>query len=237
LGFVDSHLFPQQEAERIGTGASTHDKTQPAQVRPGLFVVVEQAEDVVLLEAVAAFEEVEFDGEGEAGDFSAELLDELDGGLHGAAGGEQVVDEDDALAALDGVEVNFEDVGAVFEIVSDAGDGRGKLAGLAHGDKAGVEAIGEGGAEDEAARLNAEDQIDLVFDVVRGEHVNELCEAGLVFEDGGNVVKKYPWLGKIGDGAHERFEGFHIHGFDFFGHCFLALVEILGRARVVRLPR
>ena len=36
-----------------------------------LFVVVEEAEDVVFLEAVAAFEEVEFDGEGEASDLSA----------------------------------------------------------------------------------------------------------------------------------------------------------------------
>ncbi len=41
------------------------------QTRRILFVVVEEAEDVVFLEAVAAFEEVEFDGEGEAGDFSA----------------------------------------------------------------------------------------------------------------------------------------------------------------------
>jgi hypothetical protein len=123
---------------------------------------VKQAEDVVLLEAVAAFEEVELDGEGEAGDLAAELLDELDGGFHGAAGGEQVVDEDDALAGLDGVEVNLERVGAVFEIVGDAGDWRGELARLAHGDEAGIEAVGQSGAEDESARLNAEDEIDLV---------------------------------------------------------------------------
>ena len=64
----------------------------------GLFVVVEEAEDVVLAELGAAFEEVEFDGEADAGDFAAELADELDGGLHGAAGGEEVVDDDDALA-------------------------------------------------------------------------------------------------------------------------------------------
>ncbi len=38
---------------------------------PRLLVVVEEAEDVVLFEAVAAAEEVELNGEGEAGDFAA----------------------------------------------------------------------------------------------------------------------------------------------------------------------
>ena len=190
----------------MGTEASTLDKTEPAQFWIGLFVVVEEAEDVVLFEAVAAFEEVEFDGESQAGDISAELLDELDGGFHGAAGGEQVVDEDDALAGLDGVEVNLEYVGAVFEIVCDARDGRGEFSGLSDGNKTCIETVGEGGAEDEAARFNAEDEIDLVLDVMCGEHVNELGEAGLVFEDRGDVVEEDAGLGEVRDGAHERFE-------------------------------
>ena len=75
-----------------------------------LFVVVQQAEDVVFLEAVAAFQEVEFNGEGEAGDFSAQLLYQLDGGFHGAAGCEQVVYKNNALAGLNGVHVDLERV-------------------------------------------------------------------------------------------------------------------------------
>jgi hypothetical protein len=74
------------------------------------FVVVQQAEDILLGEAVAAFQEVEFDGEGEAGHFAAELFDQLERGLHGAAGGEQVVYEKHALAGLDGVEMDFKRV-------------------------------------------------------------------------------------------------------------------------------
>ena len=69
---------------------------------------MEQAEDVVLGEFGAAFQEVQLDGEAQAGDLAAELADELHGGLHGAAGGEQVVDDDDALAGLDGVEMDLE---------------------------------------------------------------------------------------------------------------------------------
>lgn len=43
-----------------------------------LLVVVKEAEDVVVGEAGAAFEEVELDGDGDAGDDAAEALDELD---------------------------------------------------------------------------------------------------------------------------------------------------------------
>src|SRR5580693_6235617 len=64
-------------------------RSVPLSLQP-LFVVVEEGEDVVVPEAVAAFEEVEFDSEGEAGYFSSELLDEFDGGFHGAASGEEV---------------------------------------------------------------------------------------------------------------------------------------------------
>src|SRR6185437_5272504 len=85
-----------------------------------LFVVVQEAEDVVLLKLFAALEEVEFDGEAQACDLAAELADQLDGGLHRAAGGEQVIDDDDALAGLNGVEMDLERVAAVLEVVGHA---------------------------------------------------------------------------------------------------------------------
>ena len=177
-----------------------------------LFVIVQEAENVVLPELGSAFEEVEFDGEADAGDFAAELANELDGGLHGAAGGEEIVDDNDALAGLDGVEVDFEGVGAVFQVVVDAGDGGGELFGLADGDEARVEAVGERRAEDETAGLNAEDEVDLAADVVGGEGVDELGEAGFVAEEGGDVVEEDAGPGKVGDGADEALEGLAVEG-------------------------
>ena len=182
-----------------------------------LLVVVEEAEDVVFPEAVAAFEEVEFYGEGEAGDFSTELIYELYGGFHGAAGGEEVVDEDYALAGLDGVHVDLEGVGSVFKIVGDAGDGRGEFARLADGYETGIEAIGESWSKNETACLDAEDKIDLLFDVIGGERVDEFGESGLVFEKRGDVVKEDAGLGKIGHCAHERLQLFYVDGLGF-GH-------------------
>src|SRR6185312_3576747 len=101
--------------------------------------------------------------------------------------GQQVVDDDDALAGLDGVEMDFEGVGAVFEVVVDAGGGGGELSGLAHRNESGVEAVGQGGAEDEAARFDAEDEVDVLADVVLRESVDELGEAGLVLQERSDV--------------------------------------------------
>src|SRR5208283_1176254 len=73
-----------------------------------LFVVVQQAEDVVLRKAVAAFQKVELDGEAEAADHATQLLHQLDGGFHRAAGGEQVVDQHHTLAGCDRILVNLQ---------------------------------------------------------------------------------------------------------------------------------
>ena len=78
-----------KEKRRLSEGMTKREKQIPAgMTNKVLFVVVEKAEDIVFLEFVCALEEVEFDGEAEADYLSAELADELDGGFHGAAGGE-----------------------------------------------------------------------------------------------------------------------------------------------------
>ena len=155
---------------------------------------------------IATLEEIKFYGEGDACNFSAKLLYELDGGVHGAAGGQEVVYEEDPLAGLDGVFVDFEGVGAVFEVVALRDDLGGELFGLADGDEAGVEAVGDGGGEDEAAGLGAEDDVDVLPDVVPGEGVNHPRETGAVLEQGGDVVEEDAGLGEVGDGADERLE-------------------------------
>src|ERR1039458_664118 len=130
-----------------------------------LLIVMEQAEDVVVLEPLAALQEVELHGKGQPGDFPTQLLHQLDGGLHGAAGGQQVIDEHDTLAALNGVKMNLQAVGAVLHVVGDASHGSRQLARLAHGHKPGIEPIGQGRPKDESARLNAENEVDFARDV------------------------------------------------------------------------
>src|SRR3954470_9736357 len=55
----------------------------------------------------AAFEGDELDKDGDAGDGAAELRDEIATGLHGAAGGEEIIDDQDALAGDDRVGVHL----------------------------------------------------------------------------------------------------------------------------------
>jgi hypothetical protein len=60
--------------------------------------------------------------------------------------------------------------------------------------------------------LHAEDEVDALVDVVGREGVDELGEAGLVLEQGGDVVEEDAGLGEVRDGAHEGLEGLAVDG-------------------------
>ena len=80
--------------------------------------------------------------EGDAGDGAAPALDELAHGVGCAAGGEEVVGDEDAGAWRYGVGVGFEGVGAVLELVG-GGDGlAGEFVRFAREDEALAGAVG-----------------------------------------------------------------------------------------------
>ena len=130
---------------------------------------------------------------------------ELGGGCGGAAGGEQVVADDDAVAGSDGVFVEFERVGAVFEGVGDGARFCGEFFRLSNGDETGAESIGERGREDEAAGFDAGDLVNFVAVVVVAKLVDEIVEALLVFQDRGEVVEQDSGLRVIGHFADQLF--------------------------------
>lgn len=96
-----------------------------------LLVVVQETVNVQSRQAPAPVQKIELDGEANADDVAAELLHELDGGGHGSAGREQVVNNHHALAFFDRVGVNFDRVGSIFEFVGHAGGARGQFFRLA----------------------------------------------------------------------------------------------------------
>src|SRR5258708_24064839 len=96
-----------------------------------------------------SFQEVELDEESHRGDERAAVAEELRGGGGGAAGGQDVVDQEHSLARDDGVIVDLQGVGAVFEDVLAALLRPGKLSRLADGNEAGAEALSDATAEDE----------------------------------------------------------------------------------------
>ena len=65
-------------------------------------LVCDQAEDFRSVRAWRAVEEREFEDEGAGDELGAGGLDEVAAGAHGAAGGEHVVDQEDAAAGRRG---------------------------------------------------------------------------------------------------------------------------------------
>lgn len=153
------------------------------------------------IEFCTALEGIEFDHEGVSGEGATEFLDELGGCRGGAAGGEEVIDDDDAVAIDGRIAVKFERVMAVFEFVEGGGAVRGEFAGLADGDEGEVEALGDGGTEEEAAGLDAGDQgrIERAGDF--GELLVDGAEGGRCVEQRSDVTEDDSGLWKVGDGS------------------------------------
>jgi hypothetical protein len=78
-------------------------------------------------------EELELDEEGQSDDVTLQPLDELDRALDGAAGRQQVVDDEDLLAGLDRIAVDLEGVRAVLEAYSTVIVSAGSLPSLRTG--------------------------------------------------------------------------------------------------------
>src|ERR1700677_322954 len=133
---------------------------------------MQQAEHIEFLEAFATLQEVKLYGESQAGNLTSQLIDQLHRRLHGSSGSQQVVDQHHPLAGRNGVQVDLQRVRAVLQIVGNASHRSRKLARLAHRHKASVQPVGQRWSKDESTRLNAQHQVDLLLNVVRGQHVS-----------------------------------------------------------------
>gem|GEM_PF-123761 len=171
--------------------------------------VSDQRNDVVTVEAVAAFEEIEFHDERHGRHLAADLLSKPAGREARAAGRKQIVSNHDPGAGVNGVLVNLKRVHAVLELVADAFGGGGQLVGLADRDESRANVIGERGGENEAARFDAQNIIRLQRGDLLGQPVDHLPESGPVFQQRGDVVEKNARLRKIWNFADQLFQLVH----------------------------
>ena len=78
--------------------------------------------------------------------------------------------------------MHFEGVFAVFELVG-LGDGvEGEFAFFAHEGEGFVEGVGEGAAEDEAAGVGADDDVDILGGVAFFPEIDDVAECVFVLE-------------------------------------------------------
>ena len=157
-----------------------------------------------------AVQEVEFDDEREADDDPAEAFDEGGDGGGGAAGGEHVIDDQNALPGGDGIAMDFEGVGAVFEGVLDGLDGSGQFLWLPNGDEAFAERLGDGGGEEEATGFDADDDVNVGGLDGGDEAVDDFGKAWAILHQGGDVVEENAGFGPVRDFADELLEVDHL---------------------------
>src|SRR6267378_2424816 len=161
--------------------------------------VLDERGDLVTRELLAPFQSSELDEERETDDLTLELLHKLDRAGHGAAGGEQVVDDQHTRAGFHRVLVHLERRGAVLEVVLDAHHVAGQLAKFADRDESHAELVSDRRREDEPARLHSDDDVDLLRADLREQPVDRRRERITVLEERSNVLEEDPGLRKVGD--------------------------------------
>ena len=121
--------------------------------------------------------------------------------FRGAAGGDQIVHQDHALARDQRVVVHLDLVDAVFQRIGDAHALVRQLALLADRHEAGRDLMRHRAAEDEAARLDAGDLVDLHAGPGLHQFVDRAAERARVAQQRGDVAEHDARLGIVGDRA------------------------------------
>src|SRR4029450_3342231 len=147
VSWSSSYLF----RDPLGISTTTWIGRSP---RPGPSVL-DEAVELIAFDQLSALEELELDQGGDAHDLAAEPLDQAGRGPGGGAGGGPAGGGQDPLRGGGGVGVQLQGGGPVLERVLLGLDLVGQLAGLADGDEAGPEVVGDRRGQDEAAGLDA----------------------------------------------------------------------------------
>jgi len=124
-------------------------------------------------------------------------------------GGEDIIDDQDALPGPDGVGVHLEGVGAVLQVVGNGDRLAGELPRLADQAEPGRQAAGDGRPEDEPAALGPDDQVDVVAAERVGQQFDRQGQPRRIGQQRRDVAEQDARLGEVGDVADQPLEVFH----------------------------
>jgi hypothetical protein len=172
---------------------------------------VYQRPHVVLRQLVPAAEKVQFYYKQKGCDLAADAFDEVGDGSGGAAGGQQVVDDEHAVTVTNGVLMHLERVLAVFEVVRDRDLCRRELPGLSDGNETGRDLVCDRRGKNKPSRFDPDDRVDLAVGKLAHETVDRVPEALGIEQQRRDVVKGDARLGKIAHLANEVLEMFHVY--------------------------
>jgi GNAT superfamily N-acetyltransferase len=154
-------------------------------------------------EFIAAFEEHQLDQDGDAGHAGAGFLHQLAGRLHGAAGRQQVVNDQDARVLDEAVHMYLQFRVAIFQIVLKGVRAIRELSRLAQRDKGAVQLQGQGCGKQKPARLRGAHRIGRLGLVTAVHQVHGFLKGLGIGQKRGDILEKYAGLGKIGNIANK----------------------------------
>src|SRR5205807_10037813 len=109
-----------------------------------------------------------------------------------------VIHDQDALAGLDRILVNFEDIGAVLERIFHAFAGSRQFLRFPYRNKPDAERVGESGSENKAPGFNAQHQVGTGGLVMVLQSVDDALESAADLEQRRDVVEIDAWLREVG---------------------------------------
>ena len=141
--------------------------------------------------------------------WTAQPLDQLEPGRRSAAGGQQVIHQQNLFARLQRVVMHLHHGGAIFQRVGLAERPPRQLALLADRHEARRQLVRHRAAQDEAPRLKAHHLVDALAGIGVEELVDRHAKAARIAEQRGHVAEHDAGLRKVGDGADIVLDGFH----------------------------
>src|SRR6266851_2666782 len=154
------------------------------------------------VEELSPAQVLELDEDLHADHLAAELANQPDRGGCRAARRQYIIDDQDLLAGLDGVQVHLELVGAVFELVSVTDRLPGQLSDLADRDEPGTELDRNRSGRDETAGFDRRHQVRRRVGPPLRHHVDDLAEELLSSQQGCDVSKHDAGLREVGNVPH-----------------------------------
>lgn len=153
-----------------------------------------------------ATEEKEFDQKRHGGHVRAAAFHKLRRRLRGTARGQDVVHDQNLVAGAQSVQMHFQYVGAVFQLIRRGPRPVGKFPLFPDGDESRTQGGRYRAAENEAARFNGNDFIDGANAEGFNQLRDGLVEGLSVGQQGSDVFKDDPLFGKVGNIPNEAFE-------------------------------
>src|SRR5262245_41241126 len=171
--------------------------TRGLRVRGPYASVLYQTEYLMRLQPLSPLEKRQFHKKRTSRHLSSGLLDQFAPGFHGAAGGEQVIDEQDAMPLRHAVDVNLQHGAAVLKIVLQGMRAIGQLSRFSQGHKWLVHAQGQRCSEEEATGFRGSDCLNVVALIPGSQPINGFLKRARLGEQRRNILEENARFGKI----------------------------------------